>query len=123
MSGGFAGITNVIFSNLNSPTSSANTDGGYKDFTGECLKVAYVQHNQVVPLTINSFFTNSHSVKAWIDYNNNGSFNDAGEEVYSQTLTGTAIAQNVTIPAIGLATTDTYLRMRVICDLNPIAFT
>jgi len=120
LAGGFGGITSVIFSNLNSPTSSSDTDGGYKDFTGECLKVAYVELNQVVPLTINTWF-NNHSVKVWIDYNNNGDFSDPGEEVFNQSLIGgTAMTQNVTIPALGAATIDTYLRMRVLGDLNPI---
>jgi len=120
LGGGFGGITSVIFSNLNSPTSSSDIDGGYKDFTGECLKVAYVELNQVVPLTINTWF-NNHNVKVWIDYNNNGDFSDPGEEVFNQSLTGgTPMTQNVTIPAIGGATIDTHLRMRVLGDLNAI---
>ena len=120
LSGGYGGITSVIFSNLNSPTSPSYIDGGYKDFTGECLKVAYVELNEVVPLTINTWF-NDHNVKVWIDYNNNGDFSDPGEEVFSQSLTGgTAMTQNITIPTTGSATIDTYLRMRVLADLEPV---
>lgn len=58
--------------------------------------------------------SNSETVKAYIDYNNNGVF-DASELAYTVTANGTHSGQ-ITIPNTGVVTC-TNLRMRVISDV------
>jgi trimeric autotransporter adhesin len=62
---------------------------------------------------------NAQNVKAFIDYNNDGDFLDAGEEVFSHGYTvssGTEVhSGTITIPSSGV-TTCTYLRMRVVAE-------
>ncbi|PKF74693.1 GEVED domain-containing protein [Chryseobacterium sp. PMSZPI] len=96
----------------------------YVDYTSQgCLMNVYtplvVNQSQNVQVNI---FGNSQSVRVWIDYNNNGSF-EASELVASgdnvvidpATKTGTFSA-SFTPPAS--AVLDTPLRMRVLADFN-----
>lgn len=118
LSGGYSGITEMSFANIIQTTGPANSDGGYLDFSDNCLLVAEVQTNQTYTLEID-VWTNTHEVKVWIDYNNNGVF-DAAELVHDDNNVpayGTTTA-SVTIPAT--AATNQTLRMRVLCDLNTI---
>ncbi|MBI1837370.1 MAG: gliding motility-associated C-terminal domain-containing protein [Flavobacteriia bacterium] len=124
LTGGYAGITEVIFNNLANVSSSTNNDNptnGYMDFSTSCLNVANAQVGQTYPLKITTWF-NTQIVKAWIDYNNNGSFADAGEEVTPAggltSTNGAQVTQNVTIPPS--PTLNTYLRMRIISDMNGV---
>ncbi|GEM_PF-936198 len=120
LSGGYAGITEVIFNDLISSSSSTNVDNptnGYMNFTTSCLNVANVQAGQVYSLKVSTYF-NTQKVKAWIDYNNNGVFTDAGEELTPSggltSTNGAQVTQSVTIPAS--PTLNTSLRMRIISE-------
>ena len=124
LGGGFGGIMNVTFDRLNNSTSNSKGDGGYMDFADECLKVVTVEKGQSIDLDVTTWY-NSHSVKAWIDYNDDGSF-DASEEVLDGTTadatTGTENTSSYMQAVIisNTSTVNTYLRMRVSADLNPI---
>ncbi len=65
---------------------------------------------------------NSQTIKAWIDYNNNGDFEDTemvAEKVYASGGgfgSGTEYSFNFTPPAN--ATFNTFLRMRVVADMS-----
>lgn len=76
---------------------------------------SYVKSGSVYPINVTTE-TTKQNVRVFIDFNNNGSFADAGELVFSHngTTTGTEVhSGNITIPATG-ATTCTWLRMRVV---------
>lgn len=127
LTGGYAGITDVQFSNLHKVSSSTDVDNpttGYMDYSNSCLNVANLQVGQTYPLKVTTWF-NTQTVKAWIDYNNNGVFTDAGEEVtVSGGLTSTSgaqVTQNVLIPSS--AVLNTNLRMRVKSEFNNASFT
>ena len=122
---GFAGITEVVFSNLIKNSSSTNIDNsinGYMDFTTSCLNVATVQAGKTYPLKVTTWF-NTQKVKAFIDYNNNGVFTDSGEEVTPVggllSTNGAQVIRNVVIP--GSPVLNTSLRMRVISDINSVS--
>ena len=67
---------------LGSYSNTSGNDGGYGDFTDEtCIEVV---RGQSYPLTLTPGFANNlYTVywKIWIDYNQDGDYNDAGEYV------------------------------------------
>jgi len=101
----FEKISNVLFSTIdNASTSTA----GYEDFTAINTTI-YL--GQTLPMTveIDGGFS-SDQVLVWIDFNHNGSFGDAGEQVW---VSGQGVGPhtgNITIP--GTAQTGTT-RMRI----------
>ncbi|RKE98608.1 choice-of-anchor D domain-containing protein [Ichthyenterobacterium magnum] len=74
------GIESVSFSSMNNLNTSTNTD--YVDYTGNpALYIPLTlgeSNNLNVSITVDG--NNTVFTKAWIDWNNNGSFNDSGEE-------------------------------------------
>ena len=74
------GIESVSFSSMSNLNTSTNTD--YVDYTGNpALYVPLTlggSNDLNVSITVDG--NNTVFTKAWIDWNNNGSFNDSGEE-------------------------------------------
>ena len=81
------GITNVTFGTINN-TTVAET-GNYGDYTVQSNDVAQTTTATVL-ITYSTGFT--YDTKIWVDWNDNASFLDAGEEVY----VGTSLATNPT---------------------------
>ncbi|MBK8954199.1 MAG: fibronectin type III domain-containing protein [Saprospiraceae bacterium] len=91
----------------------SGTDGGY--YNGTSL---------VTDVTKGTTYTFNHQIgttgssgniyrRVWIDFNNNKSFNDAGEQVLSQASSSTALqSANITIPA-GAATAQVRMRVAI----------
>jgi hypothetical protein len=73
------GITNVTVGSINNTTGAE--PGRYGDYASLITNIA---RNTTVPVTIRySTGTFSYWTKIWIDFNDNGSFADAGETVYN----------------------------------------
>jgi len=124
--GYLTGPTSVKLGQINN--SSAGMWGGapsyYVDYTSkECSMNIYT------PLTVNQsqniqvgFFGNEQSVRVWIDYNNNGTFEASelvasGDDVAIDPTTDQGnFSANFTPPAT--AVMNTPLRMRVLVDAN-----
>ncbi len=106
-------IAKVAFSNI-SNTTTANA--GYGNFT---TLIANVNKGTAYTITLTPGYAGSAYTeywKVWIDYNQNGSFSDAGELVYTPgALSSTAVSGSITIPTT--ATTGTT-RMRVQMKYN-----
>ncbi|RZJ47803.1 MAG: T9SS type A sorting domain-containing protein, partial [Chryseobacterium sp.] len=121
----------VVFGNINSLTNGYDSDEAnpiyYADYANAtCIRPAYateIPATTATPLKVT--FMNGFSqsdkfrIKVWIDYNNNGSFDDS--ELVANTLSGvmtsgsaSTLTVNVTPPAT--AVQNTYLRMRVGVD-------
>lgn len=96
-------------------------NGVYQNFT--CSKSAVVLRNGSYPLniTVNGSSNGPGMFEAYIDYNNNGVFGDAGELVGSgsSATTGGQYSTTVTIP--NTAVQNTMLRMRVYTDVDGIS--
>ncbi|MCW3110385.1 MAG: hypothetical protein JWQ09_4891, partial [Segetibacter sp.] len=110
----YYGVQQVDFNTLHVYSNSSEADGShYIDRT--CNQSTTVIKGQSYTLNVTGSFLNQHRIKAFIDYNNDGDFDDAGETVLSglQALATTT----VTIPLTGVIT-NTPLRMRVVAD-NP----
>jgi hypothetical protein len=110
-----SGITNVTYGTVNNTT--AGETGNYADYSS--FSSDYSQ-NDLVSLDITYSTGYTYNTKIWVDWNDNGSFADAGEEMY----TGVSLAPNpstlntsFTIPANAPAGPH---RMRIGgCDINP----
>ncbi len=88
-------IQQVVFGSIN---NTSGNDGGYGDFT---LQTANVSLGSSVPFSLTPGFANSsynEAWKVWIDFNRDGDFDDAGEEVYTGTSNNT-LSGNVSIPS------------------------
>jgi PKD repeat protein len=114
-----AGVRNVqIKGKLNVSSGSALTDGGYFNNATSCAGAAILELSTQYEFHVSVQTVNRHQVKAWIDYNDDGDFTDAGEEIFSiSDIDGSVYEKdsvNFTVP--GTATTSKYLRMRVLTD-------
>ena len=98
-------IGNVNFAGINN-TSTATV--AYENFTAISGSIF---QGATAPITVtlaNPF--NQDQVIVWIDFNNNASFTDAGEQVYISAIGNGPHTGNITVP---LATTPGPKRMRV----------
>ena len=126
LTGGYGGIIDVKLNGVINTSSSTNIDNstdGYMDFSTSCLSVITLEENQNYDLSVSTHF-NSHYVKAWIDYNNDGDFDDLGEEITQNggmfSASGAEVTRNFTVSSN--ATLNTYLRMRVKAEVQNNSF-
>ncbi len=104
------GIIGVNIAGVNVVSSATNPEGSYIDHSKHQLMEVNV--NDVVPVTINTGTANNEDVKVYIDFNGDGDFADAGEEVFSST--GTKVhTGSITMPSTA---TNGVVRLRVISD-------
>lgn len=96
----------------------SGNDGGYGNFTSNAIDI---YKGQNYPLTIQPGWAataRAEGYSVWIDYNFNGSFNDAGEQVYTRSATTiTPVSGTVAIP---LTAVTGPVRMRVSMKYNAI---
>lgn len=118
-------VSNVSFNSINNTTSSY-VNGGYMDYT--CSSNTIVEAGQVYTLSItaNAGPSGAERFEVYIDYNNNGIFENPTELIHTgQVAAGSStglntqtLPINVTIPTT--AVTNTLLRMRVMADAATI---
>jgi len=112
LSNGFnMGIHNVTFEDINVSSGNAVGDGGYVDHS--CHQGTNVQPGTLYNISVFTGGTNNQDVEVYIDYNNDGDFTDAGENVLSSS-NDTIHTGSLTTPAS--PATGSYVRMRVISD-------
>lgn len=117
------GITSVKFGSINNSSGSYNAvvNNYYENFTQNyCLGVSKtnIPLNSPTVLTIKPGTFNAHSVNAYIDYNNDGLFNETTERIVNQTNVSPSSTITVSVTPPSNAVTNTPLRMRVIGDFN-----
>lgn len=99
-------ISAVSFAGISKQSSGFPTNG-YSDFTHN---IGEVEINKTYPLLVNTEYAwSENQIKAWIDWNQDGDFLDAGEEVLY--LQGGATEGVVTVPA-SAASGVTRMRIR-----------
>lgn len=117
------GITSVKFGSINNSSGFYNTalNNYYENFTQNyCLGIS----KTTIPLTSPTILTikpgtfNAHSVNAYIDYNNDGQFNETTERILNQTNVSPTSTITVSVTPPANAVTNVPLRMRVIGDFN-----
>ena len=98
----FCGIKEYAFNkSLNiSSFSTADQDNGYLDMTGNCLTTSFLNPDSTYKLKLTQAGSNPGYTKAWIDYDNSGSF-ETGELIFDKTLSGQIPdSVNVLIPGL-----------------------
>ena len=106
---------NVTFANIN--RTSPPVDGDKKVYDNNtCVAYTTVTSGTTVPLSVTSGTANDVATKVWIDYNNDGVFDNATEKVMdiAANKNGTNTV-NVVIPT-NPTVKDQLLRMRVITN-------
>jgi cyanophycinase-like exopeptidase len=105
-------IAKVAIGSINN-TSGIN--GGYADFSAQSTTIT---KGTAATLTLTPGYSAKRSLywKVYIDYNNNGVFTDAGEEVYG-IFSRNILTPSITAPA---AAVTGSVRMRVIVSYNSI---
>ncbi len=106
------GIFSVELSTLNRISSGRNPEGAYVNMG--CTKVVKLKRGKKYTLKVLTGSTYSEQVKAFIDYNNNGTLNDAGEVVYQPAANVLTHIDSFTVPTT--AVTDKILRLRIRSD-------
>ncbi len=94
-------ISRVRLNTLDNNSNSCSANG-YGDFTSSPLTTISVGISYTLTVNVNTISSGKVSAKAWIDWNNNGSFTDAGEEydLGNTTTSGvTSITPSITAPA------------------------
>ena len=106
-------VNNVVFNTISNATSSS-VNVAYTDFSCSQNTIVAVGSTYSLAVSLRGGGSGAESLNAYIDYNNNGVFEDPSERVASgsqpASSSGTIMA-NVTIP--GTAVTNTLLRMRI----------
>ena len=131
-SGGYGGIMNfTIINEFSSSSSNTQNDGGYVDFTTECLKTISLQEDSTYNFEITTWY-NGHDYKGYIDFNNDGDFLDPNEEVFSGANPPNLNGANGTNTSTGNGTltipisnglnilANTPLRLRIISELTSV---
>ncbi|MFM6984344.1 MAG: PKD domain-containing protein, partial [Chitinophagaceae bacterium] len=106
------GIFSVELSTLNRISSGRNPEGAYVNLG--CTKVVKLKKGKKYTLKVLTGSTYTEQVKAFIDYNNNGTLNDAGELVYQPAANVLTHIDSFTVPTT--AVTDKILRLRIRSD-------
>jgi PKD repeat protein len=105
------GIQNVSIANINKLSNFGNE--GYKDFS--CTDTTTLIGSQSYLLTVTTGPTYFENVKAWIDFNNDGVFDNSNELVFNSPNRLQYHSGTITIPSN--AVLNTSLRMRIGDDL------
>ena len=107
-------IGNVTFGTINNTTGTGSS--GYSNFTSISTDVTL---NTTYPISVTKTWTGTiynEAIRVWIDFNKDGDFDDAGEQVLSSAASNvTPITGNIAIPATALTGAT---RMRVILRYN-----
>jgi len=104
------GIYKVQMSTINK--NSPDASEGYKDFS--CTDQTTLTEGQSYAISIQTSPSNVQDTKVWIDFNNDGTFNQANELLLTSNNTINP-AGSIGIPT-GVAVLNTVLRMRVSSD-------
>lgn len=114
------GINKVSLAGIIATSSSSYSDGGYLDNSASCLSLMQLDENSTNTITLNIAGASNRYCKAWIDYNNDGSFDNSTEMIVDDNVSpGTDTDYSFTIPSN--ATLDQTLRLRVSCDWSPVS--
>lgn len=101
---------------LGSIDNNSGVNGGYANFTNLSTTLT---KGSAYTITINPAWSGtvySEAYNVWIDYNQDGDFDDAGEAVYSRARsTSTEVSGSITVPSSAL---DGATRMRVSMKYN-----
>ncbi len=124
LGGGFAGLLKVSVDNKTFGSGPTPVDTGYLNNANKCLYLMPLVVNGNYVLTTTMLGVNNEQIRAWIDYNNDGVFDNATEQLVHNTNIGiltnsyNSLSTPFTVPAG--ATQNTILRMRIIEEISTV---
>lgn len=106
-------INMVVFGTINNSSTIDSLGGNVQDFKGTPQGTTHVCKGSSYILTVSTDSAWTQGKAAWIDFNNNGSYNDPGELIFGPTPTSVgSVSDTVTIP---LSSVSDTVKMRVVC--------
>jgi hypothetical protein len=127
LSADYAGIVNVAINGKNFSSSSPRLDNitnGYLNWTPDCHQLTQLYRGATYSFSATVWAVNQEQLRVWIDYNNNGVFDNATEQIYINTSIPShptefiSVSGNFTVPLS--ATINSVLRLRVIEELSTV---
>jgi gliding motility-associated-like protein len=110
------GIYKVTMNGAENISGGRVPEGGFVDFS--CGKVFKVKRGKKYLLNVETGALNSEQVKAFIDFNNDGDFTDAGELVYQPAAALLNHSDTITIPLN--STINKIIRFRIRSDFSSL---
>lgn len=114
----YAGLTNVELNSVSFSSYSSASDGGNIDNSGNCSNFFEIDATMANTLNVTMFPSNLQQLSVWIDWNDDGDFNDDSEKQhFSLNISAGSI---IPIPLIypTVIPFDDYVRIRLITELN-----
>ena len=110
------GIYKVTMNGTENISGGRVPEGGYVDFS--CGKVFKVKRGKKYLLNVETGTLNNEQVKAFIDFNNDGDFTDAGELVYQPAAALLNHSDSIAIPLN--STINKIIRFRIRSDFSSL---
>ncbi len=123
LSNNYAGILNITLAGQNNNSSTAALDHGYVDGTG-CINLLQLQKGTSYGLTLILLGANREQIRVWIDYDNDGAFDNAAEQILYVNNIPSAVSgfdtvtTSFTVPST--AVENVALRLRLTEELSTI---
>lgn len=118
-----AGISNLTISDKTFSSGFTRDDNGYVNRSGNCLYITSLQRNATYNFSLTVLGANIGQLRMWIDYDNNGIFDNVTEQIYynnnvviTQPASNSTVTGSFTVPAT--AVLNTTLRLRVIDEVS-----
>ncbi len=124
LAGNYAGLMGLELGGQMMVSGTTYTDGGYRDGTGGCLNLIQLVRGSAYTLSVRPLGSNYEQVRGWIDYNNNGIFDNSTEQIIYNNNIGPpdpldiSVSSTVNVPMS--AVTNTVLRLRITEELGTI---
>jgi hypothetical protein len=126
LSSNYGGVMNLTLNGVSVSSGTSFSDGGYRNNASSCQSLYYLIEGQSYSISMRLYGLNAEQARVWIDFNNDGSFNNAEEliggisesSIPGSRPGGLTINLPVSIPAS--AVKDQVIRMRVVEDLSTI---
>ncbi|WP_395751928.1 putative Ig domain-containing protein [Prosthecobacter sp.] len=117
-------LVDTEYSSTRNATATGDDVIGSDDEDGVTLPSLMAGAPATIPVVVTNTSGSVGYLNAWIDYNNNGVFTDAGEQIASNVsiVTGTSNATqnlNITVPAAAQTGTNVGARFRISTDISP----
>lgn len=113
--GGVAGLMGITIGSKTFSSDDAFYDGGYVDRTAKCDFLYGLHPGSTYTIIASVLGLNLEQLRIWIDYNNDGVFNNATEQIlYANNIpmgSYPTVSTSFTVPVT--AVTNTVLRMRI----------
>jgi hypothetical protein len=117
-------VVDAEYAATKNATATGDDITGSADEDGVTLPALIAGAPATIPVIVTNNTGTQGYLNAWIDYNNNGVFTDAGEQIATNTSVPTATTNstynlNITVPPAAVTGTNLGVRVRISNDITP----